>query len=338
MDKNSRKAYIDRAKGIGILMVIYGHCVTGENVFVAWQCSFFMPLFFLCSGLCYSTPKSLGQNARKILIPYYFWGAIGGVISLGFAVLRDTVGLDQLKDLGSYLAGMSMWNYPLWFLVAFFVCKCVFDGIMALSVNKEYIRVAIAIGAFVFGLCLAFVRHKYNFFFPFRADIGLVMVPFMLIGFYSKQIVERVAGMAIYKKLIITGALLAVNVLCVCCNTLVSVNSSDYGNPVAFVVGAVSGSYFVVIFCQVINKVPLLRQAIAWLGKNSLTIMCTHAIVLMLVAKVILVMNSFVGLDAAILDVAKFACCTLVMIPVCWLVNATKRIQMRNKVTKECLK
>lgn len=33
-----------------------------------------MPMFFICSGLCYSNPKTLRENARKILTPYYIGG------------------------------------------------------------------------------------------------------------------------------------------------------------------------------------------------------------------------------------------------------------------------
>lgn len=335
MGDNLRKSYIDMAKGIGVLMVLFGHCVSGENVFVSWQCSFFMPLFFLCSGMCYTRPKTFSQNARKILVPYYFWGAVGFVISLGLAVLKGNIGLAQLKNLGSYLVGMSMWNYPLWFLVAFFVCKCVFDQIMSISVGnkKPYIQSAAAIIAFTAGLCLAYVRRKYVFFFPFRADIGLTMIPFMLVGYYLKQIVDRLAEVTAYKKLLIAGVLLAVNLVAVRCNTLVSVNSSDYGNPLAFLAGAVSGSCFAIILCQVMDEIALLRRVLSWLGRNSLTIMCTHAIVLLFVSKVALIVNRFVGLKVTLLHLIEFICCTLVMIPVCWIVDLLKRMQ---KNTKHC--
>lgn len=78
MSKVQRKTYIDMAKGVGILLVIFGHAMTGENKIVSWQCTFFMPMFFMCSGLCYSKPRTLNENAKKILTPYYIWG--GGIL------------------------------------------------------------------------------------------------------------------------------------------------------------------------------------------------------------------------------------------------------------------
>ena len=76
---NQRKTYIDMAKGVGILLVIFGHAMTGENRIVSWQCTFFMPMFFICSGLCYSKPKTILENTKKILIPYYIGGGLAFV-------------------------------------------------------------------------------------------------------------------------------------------------------------------------------------------------------------------------------------------------------------------
>lgn len=36
MNQKQQKTYIDRAKGIGILLVIFGHAMTGENKIVSW--------------------------------------------------------------------------------------------------------------------------------------------------------------------------------------------------------------------------------------------------------------------------------------------------------------
>lgn len=70
INEKERKIYVDMAKGIGILLVIYSHAMTGENRAISWACTFFMPMFFICSGLCYSKPKSFLENFKKTLFPY----------------------------------------------------------------------------------------------------------------------------------------------------------------------------------------------------------------------------------------------------------------------------
>ncbi len=83
MNLCKRKAYIDIAKGIGILLVIFSHAMTRESRIVAWLCTFFMPMFFVCSGLCYSEPKTILENAKRTMIPYYIFG--GWFLHRGFS-------------------------------------------------------------------------------------------------------------------------------------------------------------------------------------------------------------------------------------------------------------
>ena len=69
-----RIAYIDVAKGIGILLMILGHTMTsgwGKDVIY----SFHMPLFFIIGGYLYkekSVSLSLKNHFRRLVIPYVF--------------------------------------------------------------------------------------------------------------------------------------------------------------------------------------------------------------------------------------------------------------------------
>ena len=50
--ENKRIEYIDRAKGIAILLVILGHCCGSvDEPINRYVLSFYMPLFFILSGL-----------------------------------------------------------------------------------------------------------------------------------------------------------------------------------------------------------------------------------------------------------------------------------------------
>lgn len=54
--ENKRIAYIDIAKGIGILFVMLGHCLYSEESPIRlFIYSFHMPLFFVLSGMTYKT-------------------------------------------------------------------------------------------------------------------------------------------------------------------------------------------------------------------------------------------------------------------------------------------
>ena len=52
-----RIEYIDIAKGIGMILVVIGHCINDKTFPGTWIYSFHMPLFFVLSGLCFSDKK-----------------------------------------------------------------------------------------------------------------------------------------------------------------------------------------------------------------------------------------------------------------------------------------
>jgi len=332
-----RKSYIDITKGIGILLVVFGHCVPTSAI-VPWQCSFFMALFFICSGLCYKAPKSFIDNAKKILVPYYFWGGIGLLIELAFLFLQRgfavSVAMERVLKL---LFGMNMWNYPLWFLVAFFVCKCVFDGIFLAAKKVKHQNVALAVTAtvcFASGLLLAQVKHQLGMFLPFRMDIGLTMVAFLFIGYASRGIMEQLENMKSGIKLLILLVCFAVNFLTFKANSLVSVNSSDYGNPIWFLISSVSGTFFVLFLSQLLSQVKLIEKALSWLGVQSMTIMCTHALLLAVIAKMLVVLNAYLRMNDCALDVVKFLSCTAGTILLCVVVSILKKRKLTRSMEK----
>lgn len=49
MKKEKRIDYIDIAKGIGIILVVIGHCINGHSIAGRYISSFHMPLFFFIS-------------------------------------------------------------------------------------------------------------------------------------------------------------------------------------------------------------------------------------------------------------------------------------------------
>ena len=65
-DNNKRLDNLDVAKGIGILLVIFGHCQLGWIGSVhSLIYSFHMPLFFFISGVCFSNKYTFSTLAVK---------------------------------------------------------------------------------------------------------------------------------------------------------------------------------------------------------------------------------------------------------------------------------
>ena len=115
---------------------------------------------------------NLKKNCRNILVPYYIWGAIGVLAEVSIMILQHTFSTELLWNIVlKYVFGIEMWNYPLWFLPAFFVGKTVYQAIQKSCVKKTS-SVVETIAVFLcgsVGIYLASIRIS---FYPFRFDTG----------------------------------------------------------------------------------------------------------------------------------------------------------------------
>ncbi|MEN6521512.1 MAG: acyltransferase [Armatimonadota bacterium] len=99
---NKRISWIDYAKGIGIILVVYGHVLQGlckvgldisPKIFSfsnSLVYGFHMPLFFLLSGMFaeswlakYKTSSAIKAKVFSILWPYLVWSLVQGAVSVG---------------------------------------------------------------------------------------------------------------------------------------------------------------------------------------------------------------------------------------------------------------
>jgi fucose 4-O-acetylase-like acetyltransferase len=129
-----RDAWVDYAKAIGILLVVYGHVARGVfNAGIPMDAalyervdsiiySFHMPLFFFLSGLFFLNslarrgPAALTANkVDTIVYPYVLWSLIQGLTEVALA--GYTTGSATLSEV------LSLWHprVQFWFLYALFL-------------------------------------------------------------------------------------------------------------------------------------------------------------------------------------------------------------------------
>ena len=87
-DKNKRLDYLDVAKGIGILLVILGHCQLGRiGEMHSLIYSFHMPLFFFVSGVCFSNKYDFTSLAvkrfKQMILPTIYFSVISTLLVEG---------------------------------------------------------------------------------------------------------------------------------------------------------------------------------------------------------------------------------------------------------------
>ncbi len=125
-----RRKELDFAKGVGIVLMVLGHCYSagnGENV-LCWLYSFHMPLFFIVPGIVYSkTQKNDGflkiiiKKIKRLLVPYFFFATI-------IAMMLCIVGRKTIGDFVEYiwrivtLRGIN----AMWFIPCFLIAELLF--------------------------------------------------------------------------------------------------------------------------------------------------------------------------------------------------------------------
>lgn len=191
--KTPRIEWIDMLRGVGITLVVIGHCFIGlTNVMIY---SFHMPLFFAIGGLLYRPSTDykafLKHKAQHLMIPYATFLVIlyGEVVlnAIQYAMTQQSwaslkgVAIVLFKGLygGQLLSGGTS---AFWFVTCFFVTQQVFNYLFT-----RYDRTSlglILVGSFV----LSYV-NQYCFrdwVFPGAINVALAALPYFGLGVFLK--------------------------------------------------------------------------------------------------------------------------------------------------------
>lgn len=144
-EEKSRLAWVDSARGIGIVLVVLGHVERGlaHGQFETWDWlgtldrwiyAFHMPLFFALSGLFASGARRghwgqfVGGRARRIMYPYFVWATL----QTGLQVLMSSR-TNSETTLGDLLSIPLVPPMQFWFLYALFIVSILHALILSLS-------------------------------------------------------------------------------------------------------------------------------------------------------------------------------------------------------------
>ena len=281
-----RLTYLDMAKGIGIFLVILGHIEYIREDTLKWISSFHMPLFFVIGGiLAYEKREegrplfsALAARARGTLVPY-----------AAFTIMLLTMNtLEHLLEPGALSGAQLARQYVdaatgygihiLWFLPAYFTAGAIFllleRGFRPVSRNLAVLL--LAVGAY--GVTVIFRLDQYAVTDLSLAGFagmdllitllrGILAMPFLLMGWYLGAFYGRLPRKAfpVLALLLIPGGILALHLSVFDLHYL-------YVEPWHYLAAFLSCAGLTALM----RALPAIRP-LAWLGRNSLVIMCTHA-------------------------------------------------------------
>ena len=191
MASTNRIPFIDIAKGIMIILLIFHHLPQVSKTLLGLEnetlesldglkyiyCTFFMQAFFVITGYCSNFDKKykkfLTDDVRTILLPAFL-----------FTIVIRYATIYMLKrEVGMPLYGYIIWGSSFWFLNSMFVGKQIYYW-MNKFLKNQYAMVFCSVGLLLGGVILA----SYKSSTPWSIANTLTMLIFLWIGRQLRQI------------------------------------------------------------------------------------------------------------------------------------------------------
>lgn len=288
MDRNNtRKSFIDIAKGIGIILVALGHLDTDGQMSRELIYSFHLPLFFIISGALASKKKTnfkdyFQKNFKTLYVPYLVFVVIDTVLFAAIHYFTGEAIVPAIRNNALALLGFGFKciNRPVWFLFALFLIKSVYYFV---SKNKavKYIT-AIACAGFVFVAakidilygCLYLIALPGLFFYILGSEMRTCILK---MDEAFENILHKNNKYAVY----IVGSLgviasLAFLTLSAHKNGSIDMTVFQYHNAVLYFANSILGSFFVLAVSVLLAKLKFIPKALIFYGRNSIIVMLCH--------------------------------------------------------------
>ena len=317
---------VDVAKGLGLILVIYGHLLyNGTWGFVNRAIySFHMPMYFILSGYVAHEKKEdtfsfIKRKAYELLIPAFIFIVLILPYSCGMNIIAI------IKEI-TFWKG-TIWNAPVWFLIVLFQVYIIFD--MTNLIKKSVLqKIVFVILTFVVG----FIIYRYLIWLPFGLPKTVVALGFYMIGNIFKEVEGK---FTVRKKqiILIVSCLVWFYTGCIL-NSKVSMYGFELGNYWYFILSGISGSIVWFGVSYLLRNVKTFQK---W-GQNTIFVVCTHYMGVAVVTKItdILKINGTIYFDLLALVLSFIA--MFVYMPICDWINKNMPILVGRKSSEKCRK
>lgn len=274
--KENRIKWIDISKGIGIILVVLGHC----NIPMNWAIiiySFHMPLFFFLSGYLFSIKKYSSFNpflvhkAKTILLPYFYFSFLS---FLYFAIHNQTEIIKPLIGI-FYSNGINGWmpfNVALWFLTCLFMVEMASYFIVKNTVTKMIVILVI----------LSIIGYIDSLFMPFRLPWGIDVAFTATVFFCFGYIIRKIDAVKILLRHKFSYLLASLITLSIFVRTMidnqymVDMNYNKLNHFFDFYIPAICGIIIVIMISNFITS-----NLLSYIGENTLFVLVAHVPILL---------------------------------------------------------
>ncbi len=294
IDKNSSPMYrridwIDVAKGIGIILVVFAH-INFTPAILDTIYSFHMPLFFIISGILFNKQKYssfwifLKRKLQTLICPYVLFYSLVLIytyltkyIVSGFSNFDLSAFANHFLQMFLSQGSAKVVSAPLWFVLCLFTVEILYFFIS--KIDKKILVAIISAACVVIGwLFEVFIVSKYKILLPWSIDSALFALGFFAIGNLSSEYINITINQMLKHKypVLIVGMCvivgLSVTTILAIPNGHVSLGSKILNNGFIFYLTGLIGSLSVFAISALLRK----NKFLTFCGKNSFCIMATH--------------------------------------------------------------
>ena len=273
MDKEKRIQWIDWAKVLGIMVVVFCHVPQYDTGLKCYLSQVQMPLFFLLSGYLHKVQPSLRNALHKywwsLVVPYLLFQVIFYPYWLVKEVFMGDTPCQVWDALLQPILGCLMGNVldgPTWFLPALLVLKLLADAL--LSPHRPRYVLALVVSGFV--LVSGYLWHDEVLNISFTWDSMTNYAPFFFAGCLLRRekeatSVRRMLPDASYVNCI------AWFLLSLCLLLLPQVNYLV--ERIVFYAFGLTGTFFFLQLCKLLGRCP---SWVVTLSKGTIVILGLH--------------------------------------------------------------
>lgn len=262
---------IDIAKGLLMSMVVLGHIINMDYPIASYIKSFIyvfhVPAFFVITGILTDPQKVSAEKpshfvwrkCKSLLLPYVLFEVFAAILQMMI------LGTGYLNLTGAVVNIILIYCNAgtTWFLPTLFIANVLEYVYLKLRNHFKILSHVLVLVSCIVPFCLP---KTHVFIVVSRSLLAFV---FILAGTYIvKKIYEYTEKER--KKWIVAVSVGIVAVITLC-NGKVGMNLCEFHNPILYLIGAISGSVFIISLSQLVHG-----RFFARIGTYSLVIMGTH--------------------------------------------------------------
>lgn len=255
---------IDIAKGIGMICLVLGHLfIIGSDSF-KMIFAFHMPLFFFLSGYLFIpskyTPKVFFQKKiGKLALTYLLFVIIGTLFHMFFYEVHPKGLLVSAIYKGEPYVASALWFVTV--LAIIWTICFIAPVILVNRFNRWWcllITVSVCISASYF---FSILPEKILYYIPLKLESLPLSYLFFYLGYFCQSM--EIKKPKRYLLTLMGGGILLI--VCALHNEMVDLRQNMMGNPLLFMVAAVSGIVFVLVLSNMFHS-----KILSYIGRYSI--------------------------------------------------------------------